>query len=156
MRDSEAACATLGVNLRTTKLAVFGLSAGIAGMGGALFGIHSGNVETGTWHLLSGLDGAGLALLLLMVVGGVAVVSGAVFGASVLQIFTKFLPIIWFPNVKPIQWWSKIGPGLAGVGIARQPEGVIPQVGHDLREKRRLRQAGKTTPASSPTPAEEA
>jgi hypothetical protein len=84
-----------------------------------------------------------------------------VFGASVLQIFTKFLPIIWFPNVKLIQWWSKIGPGLAGVGIARQPEGVIPQVGHDLREKRRLRDAEaavKTAPepAPAPTPAGEA
>jgi branched-chain amino acid transport system permease protein len=146
MRDSEAACATLGVNLRSTKLAVFGVSAGIAGMGGALFGIHSGNVETGTWHLLSGLDGAGLALLLLMVVGGVGVASGAVFGASVLQIFTKFLPTVWFPNAKPIQWWSKVGPGLAGVGIARQPEGVIPQVGHDLREKRRLKAASQAAP----------
>jgi branched-chain amino acid transport system permease protein len=147
MRDSEAACATLGVNVLSTKLAVFGVSAGIAGLGGALFGIHSGNVETGTFHLLSGLDSAGLGLLLLMVVGGVGVVSGAVFGATVLQIFTKFLPTVWFPNAKVIQWWSKLGPGLAGIGIARQPEGVIPQVGHDLREKRRLKAAARAASA---------
>jgi hypothetical protein len=75
-------------------------------------------------------------------------VSGAVFGASTLQIFTKFLPTVWFPNTKVIQWWSKIGPGLAGVGIARQPEGVIPQVGHDLREKRRLRAGRSSTPSA--------
>jgi len=150
MRDSEAACATLGVNLRSTKLAVFGLSAGIAGMGGALFGVHAGNVQTTSFSLLAGLDGAGLALLLLVVVGGVGVVSGAVFGASVLQIFTKFLPIVWFPNAKPIQWWSKLGPGLAGIGIARQPEGVIPQVGHDLRERRRVKAVAK-----APSPEEE-
>src|SRR5262249_53582443 len=36
MRDSPAACATLGVNLRATKFAVFGISAGIAGFAGAL------------------------------------------------------------------------------------------------------------------------
>ncbi|MBM3671862.1 MAG: ABC transporter permease [Actinobacteria bacterium] len=158
MRDSEAACATLGVNLRTTKLAVFGLSAGIAGMGGALFGIHVGNVDATSWHLLTGLDGAGLALLLLMVVGGVGVASGAVFGASTLQIFTKFLPTVWFPTSKIINYWSKVGPGLAGIGIARQPEGVIPQVGHDLREKKRLREAKKKRESSdsptTPAPAE--
>jgi len=162
MRDSEAACATLGVNLRMTKLAVFGLSAGIAGMGGALFGIHVGNVSAASFNLLSGLDNAGLALLLLMVVGGVGVASGAVFGGVALQIFTKFLPQAWLAPGQADKWitdivkgWSKIAPGLAGIGIARQPEGVIPQVGHDLREKRRLKRERASTgeaPASTAEP----
>jgi branched-chain amino acid transport system permease protein len=38
MKDSEAACATLGLSLTMTKLVVFTLSAAIAGMAGALFG----------------------------------------------------------------------------------------------------------------------
>ena len=38
MKDSEAACATLGLSLRTTKLGVFILSAAMAGVAGALFG----------------------------------------------------------------------------------------------------------------------
>ena len=38
MKDSEAACATLGLSLRTTKLVVFMLSAAMAGVAGALFG----------------------------------------------------------------------------------------------------------------------
>jgi hypothetical protein len=66
------------------------------------------------------------------------------------------LPNAWFPNVEPIQWWSRIGPGLAGIGIARQPEGVIPQVGHDLREKRAAKNAdaapSSTPPAGASTP----
>jgi len=37
-KDSEAACATLGLSLTTTKLAVFTLSAATAGIAGALFG----------------------------------------------------------------------------------------------------------------------
>jgi branched-chain amino acid transport system permease protein len=141
MRDSPAACATLGVNLLATKLAVFGLSAAIAGFAGAIAGVHFGNIQTTNFDLLMGLEGAGLAVLLLLVVGGVGVVSGAVFGSTVLLLFTKFLPIVWFANVKPVQWWSKVGPGLAGVGIASNPEGVIPQVGHDVREKRRVKAA---------------
>ena len=135
MRDSPAACATLGVNLLATKLAVFGLSAAIAGFAGAVLAIHFGSAQSTNFAMLEGLP-----YLLLLVVGGVGVVSGAVFGATVFQVFTAFLPNVWFPTTKIVQWWSKVGPGLAGVGIARQPEGVIPQVGHDLREKRRLKQ----------------
>ena len=131
MRDSEAACATLGVNLRATKLAVFGLSAAIAGFAGAIAGVHYGNVQTETFAMLEGLP-----YLLLLVVGGVGVISGAVFGASVFQIFTAFLPNVWLPHFNPARWWSKVKRLLAGVGIARQPEGVIPQVGHDVRVKR--------------------
>ena len=136
MRDSPAACATLGVNLLRTKLAVFGLSAAIAGFAGEIAGIHYGNVQSTNFSMLEGLP-----YLLLLVVGGVGVVSGAVFGAATFQVFTAFLPSVWFPTSKVVQWWSKIGPGLAGVGIARQPEGVIPQVSHDIREKRRRKQA---------------
>jgi len=132
MRDSPAACATLGVNLLATKLAVFGLSAAIAGFAGAVLAIHYGSAQSTNFAMLEGLP-----YLLLLVVGGVGVVSGAVFGATVFQVFTAFLPSVWFPTTKVVQWWSKVGPGLAGVGIARQPEGVIPQVGHDLRERRR-------------------
>ena len=149
MRDSPAACATLGVNLLTTKLAVFGLSAAIAGFAGAVLAIHQGGAQTTDFAMLQGLP-----FLLLLVVGGVGVVSGAVFGAAALQVFTAFLPQVWLAPGKAAKWitdisdwWSKIGPGLAGVGIARQPEGVIPQVGHDLREKRRKadgREIGRT------------
>ena len=131
MRDSPAACATLGVDLLRTKLAVFGLSAGIAGMAGAVAGVHYGNVQSTNFNMLEGLP-----YLLLAVVGGIAVVSGVVFGASALQIFTAFLPNAWFPGVTIVKWWSRLGPGLSGVAIARQPEGVIPQVGHDVRERR--------------------
>jgi branched-chain amino acid transport system permease protein len=38
MKDSETACATLGLNLTATKLVVFSLSAAIAGLAGALYG----------------------------------------------------------------------------------------------------------------------
>ena len=41
IKDSEAACATLGLSLTTTKLAVFTLSAAMAGVAGALFGAAS-------------------------------------------------------------------------------------------------------------------
>src|SRR5688572_28823104 len=38
MRDSPIACATLGLSLTRAKLGVFMIAAGMAGIGGALFG----------------------------------------------------------------------------------------------------------------------
>ena len=38
IRDSQAACATLGLDVRRTKLAVFALSSAIAGLAGSLYG----------------------------------------------------------------------------------------------------------------------
>jgi len=143
------------VNLLATKLAVFGLSAAIAGFAGVIAGVHYGNVQSTNFAMLEGLP-----YLLLAVVGGVAVVSGAVFGASVLQVFTVFIPNVWLPNVNVnifgwlkfnlFQLWGRLAPGLAGIGIARQPEGVIPQVGHDVRERRRQRAAGAPPAGSAP------
>jgi ABC-type branched-subunit amino acid transport system permease subunit len=115
-------------------------------MAGAVAGVHYGNVQTTNFAMLEGLP-----YLLLAVVGGVAVVSGTIFGAATFQIFTAFLPNAWFPTSEIVKWWSRLGPGLSGVAIARQPEGVIPQVGHDVRE--RCRKAAGSPPAEVPSPA---
>jgi branched-chain amino acid transport system permease protein len=53
MKDSEAACATLGLSLTRTKLVVFTLSAAIAGLAGALLG----GAESVLGFLPSGLQG---------------------------------------------------------------------------------------------------
>jgi branched-chain amino acid transport system permease protein len=145
MRDSPAACATLGVNLRATKFAVFGISAAIAGFAGALLAVAQGSAQTTDFSAFQGLP-----LLLLLVVGGVGVVSGAVLGGFLLQGFTVWLAA-WFPGVTVLEWWQRMGPGLAGVGIARQPDGIIPEVGHELRQRRRRpRAAGPDDGQSSP------
>jgi branched-chain amino acid transport system permease protein len=150
MRDSPAACATLGVNLRATKFAVFGLSAAIAGFAGALFAVAQGSAQSTDFLAFQGLP-----FLLLLVVGGVAVVSGAVLGGFLLQGFSVWLTA-WFPNVTVLEWWQRMGPGLAGVGIARQPDGIIPHVGHDFRQRFGRRSKGPTdgvpTPATPPAP----
>jgi branched-chain amino acid transport system permease protein len=136
MRDSPAACATLGVNLLATKLVVFALSAAIAGFGGALLGVHLGVVATQDFLMLGGIP-----YLLLLVVGGVAVVSGALLGGVFLQSFT-WLTLI-FPGVTVVNWLRRLGPGLSGIGIGRSPEGLIPQVGHEVRERREKKRSAK-------------
>jgi branched-chain amino acid transport system permease protein len=124
---------------------VFGISAAIAGFAGALLAVAQGSAQTTDFSAFQGLP-----LLLLLVVGGVGVVSGAVLGGFLLQGFTVWLAA-WFPGVTVLEWWQRMGPGLAGVGIARQPDGIIPEVGHELRQRRRRpRAAGPDDGQSSP------
>jgi branched-chain amino acid transport system permease protein len=75
MRDSQAACATLGMDVRRTKLAVFALSSAIAGLAGALHG--------GLGFTAGQLDFEPLFNVLLFLfafVGGITTITGALLG----------------------------------------------------------------------------
>lgn len=126
MRDSPAACATLGVNLTGTKLLAFALSAAIAGFAGALYGVVLGSAGTSDFLMLTGLT-----LPLLLVVGGVGLVSGALLGGLFLQSFTWLTEL--FPGAVVLTYWQRVGPGASGVGIAYEPAGLIPRIGETVR-----------------------
>jgi branched-chain amino acid transport system permease protein len=143
--DSPAACATVGVNPITTKLVVFVISAAIAGFAGALLGIFQGTATVQDFQMLQGL-----AFLLLLVVGGIAVVSGAVLGGFFLSSFTWLSQ--QFPGNTFLMWWSRLGPGLAGIGIGRQPSGIIPTVGEDLRAQNARKRAEREARGVPPPP----
>ena len=123
------------------------ISAAIAGFAGALLGVFQGTATVQDFEMLQGL-----AYLLLLVVGGVAVVSGAVLGGSLFTLFT------WLPTILPSwawlttfgTWQQRLGPGLAGIGIGRQPSGIIPTVGEDLPrpERARARRARGVAPSA--------
>ncbi len=79
MRDSPAACTTLGVNLTTTKLGVFALSAAMAGLAGAFYGGLRGSAQTNDFLMFQSLP-----VLLMAVIGGITTVSGALVGGLLL------------------------------------------------------------------------
>lgn len=83
LRDSPAACATLGLDLTRTKLTVFALSAAIAGVGGVMFGGLNKAANVNDFRLENGL-----IVLLLAVLGGVTTVSGALVGGAILAALT--------------------------------------------------------------------
>jgi len=83
MKDSEAACATLGLSLTTTKLLVFTLSAAMAGVAGALLG----GAESVTGGLSYQMFES-LLILAVVAIGGASVCSGALAGGLALG----FLP----------------------------------------------------------------
>ena len=79
-RDSEAACATLGYNTRAVRVGVFSLSAGLAGVAGAMYTGMNVSVSTADFLYFGSLP-----LLLFAVVGGVTSVTGVLIGGLVYQ-----------------------------------------------------------------------
>jgi branched-chain amino acid transport system permease protein len=115
-RDSEAACQTLGLSLTATKVVLFGASAAIAGVAGALYGGMQTVAGSTDFMMLQSLP-----ILLLVVVGGVSTASGALLGGLSLG----FAPLIqsWFPSITQL---SLLGSGLAGIALASNPDGLVP------------------------------
>ncbi len=127
MRDSPSACTTLGVNLTTTKLGVFALSAAMAGLAGALYGGLRGSAQTTDFYMFQSLP-----VLLMAVIGGITTVSGALIGGLLLGLLqtqeaTGFLGGAVF-----------LFTGAAAVSLGRNPHGVgffISQKLAPLRER---------------------
>jgi branched-chain amino acid transport system permease protein len=137
MKSSDAACVTLGVNLTTTKLAVFTLSSAIAGLGGALYGAQLNSVSPPTFQFLQGLP-----VVLLAVVGGIAAVGGALFGG-----ITFALTFFILPDVVPaIENLLIIGPALAGISLGRNPNGAVNETSRQIKAALAERRARRTAP----------
>jgi branched-chain amino acid transport system permease protein len=114
LKDSPAASATLGINTTLVRLAVFTLSAAIAGFGGALYGGALGAVSPQNFAFVQSLP-----LLLLGVVGGI----GSAAGALVAGVMIGGLPLLidaapWFENV------NRVLPGTMGIALGRNPNGI--------------------------------
>ncbi|MBA3303741.1 MAG: ABC transporter permease [Actinomycetota bacterium] len=132
IRDSEAACATFGLNLVGTRLAVFTLSAGIAGLGGAVYGMQLGAITPGRFDLVTGLP-----IFMLVVVGGAGLVGGALFaGVSLYGVIPLVSSLA--PSVAKI---TTVAPGLIGIGLGRNPSGATQQMGEGVSPLRRDRVA---------------
>ena len=85
IRDSEMAAATMGVDLTRYKLLAFGLSAAIAGLGGAFYPLVAGSVSPQPFWLFTSLQLAAIAVLM-----GVRYVPAAGLGG----VFMSFVPDI--------------------------------------------------------------
>jgi branched-chain amino acid transport system permease protein len=83
IRDSEISAQSLGVNLVRYKTIAFGLSAFITGLAGALLGHKLKFISPDAFNILLSIQ-----LLLMVVVGGLGSIHGAIYGA----IFVGGLP----------------------------------------------------------------
>jgi branched-subunit amino acid ABC-type transport system permease component len=139
MKDSPAACATLGMSVVRLKLSVFMLSAAIAGIGGVMMSAQLGSVNLDRFDIF-----LSLSVLLLTVVGGIgyasgALFSGVLFGCSFLAMqntLTKLgqdyqsLEAVFGFLVSAVT----VLPATIGVTMGRNPSGAITDIVEGLEE----------------------
>ena len=92
MNDSPAAFATLGLNATMTKVVVFALAAGMAGLGGVLYGGETGAIGGNDTQLQFFCS---LILLLFVAIWGIRTATGALLGglsATLLPFAETHLP----------------------------------------------------------------
>ncbi len=133
MKDSEAACATVGMNLVSTKVAVFAISAGMAGLGGGLIAGIRQSTSPDNWQFQ-----AGLPIFMLGVAGGMGRIGGSLFAGVSFQVLNSMS--LWpLLNTRfmgmggPSGWFRSFGaasPGFMGIGLGRNPNGAVA----DMRE----------------------
>ncbi|MFI9557534.1 branched-chain amino acid ABC transporter permease [Nonomuraea endophytica] len=82
MRDDESAAALMGVDVARTKVALFGISAALAGLAGSLFAATHGIVSSETAYVT--LTGS-IQFLSAIVIGGATSTLGPVIGAAVTE-----------------------------------------------------------------------
>ena len=117
MRGSPTAAASLGINLKTARLTVFAMSAGIAGFGGVLYG-------SVVQHVSSDLFAYEYSLVFVVAVitTGSRTIEGAVqagMAFAVIQlVLTLYLPIR-FAGIEPILF------AFGAMTYASHPEGIV-------------------------------
>ena len=125
IRDSEVAATTMGVNLTRYKLLAFGMSAAIAGLGGAFYPLVAGSVSPQPFWLFTSLQFAAIAVLM-----GVryvpAAALGGVFMAVVPDVLTRFGHGTFTGHAYEISYdWFQIAGGvLLIVQLIVLPDGV--------------------------------
>jgi branched-chain amino acid transport system permease protein len=130
MKDSPAACATLGMNVVRLKLSVFMLSAGIAGLGGCLYGGQIGALAADRFSLFESM-----AMFMLVVVAGVGYVSGGfvagLLHAAVFIVLQNILTKLgqdYSAFGHEFKWLASLSPfmsALIGIGLGRNPTGFF-------------------------------
>ena len=114
MRDSPIASGTLGLNQRWYRVGIFSLSAGIAGLAGAMYAELYGSTSAVDWQALQGL-----LLILLAVVWGVTSMTGAFLGGLSLMLLPQLTA--YFKSLAGLEFLII---GIGAVLVGRDPNGL--------------------------------
>ena len=133
MKDSPIATATLGQRLIPLKVGVFALSTGIAGLGGVFMAMATTSVAGDTFGFT-----VSLSVVMLTVVGGIGYVGGALAGGLIAGAGTTAIASLlngsaanhpaYAQSLGVVSHLVLVSAALAGIGVARNPSGVLHQV----------------------------
>jgi len=142
VRANERAAAAAGINVASTKLIAFAISAFIAGIGGTLIGYRFGSISDASYGIF-----ASLTVLAFAYIGGITSIGGALLAGLVTG------GGFFFYGLQQLQGQSGTGEGniqlfIGGVALiitaALNPEGIAGA----LRDRRTRAKAPPEKPAS--------
>lgn len=124
IRDSEIAAQSMGINLALYKTMAFAYSAALMGVAGALFAHKIGFLAPDIFSVLLSIQ-----FLLMVVVGGLGSLHGAIFGA----VFVALLPVLIAEAREGLPDWlgqafAVFGPGI-GDTVAQTVDRFVKQPG---------------------------
>lgn len=96
VRDNETAAAVAGIPTSTIKILTFGISAALAGIGGAVFALNAGELRPSSFTIFISIN-----FLVAVVVGGAASIIGPAIGAVFYGAFTDLIAPELPERVKP-------------------------------------------------------
>ncbi|MFA5885868.1 MAG: ATP-binding cassette domain-containing protein [Acidimicrobiia bacterium] len=146
VRSSSVAAQTSGISPAKAQVALFALSAGIAGFGGAMYGLTSFSITRDSVPPLIGLIWIAVAVTFGVRRPGGALLAGLAYTAA---------PVVWkevagfsfVPNFLAAlitsTYFTVMLFGLGAINLAKQPDGLLAMIGHGRLEKRREKERAK-------------
>jgi ABC-type branched-subunit amino acid transport system ATPase component/branched-subunit amino acid ABC-type transport system permease component len=155
VRSSEVAARTSGIGAGWSKVSLFAVSAGIAGLGGALLAIVSSPVNNRSAPAF-----VGLIWLAVTVTFGIRRPGGALLAGLAFACFTDLLQVItgwgfmpdWAATLTGTPQLAAILFGVGAINLAKNPDGVLALVGMQRLERRRAREQADAARAATPAP----
>jgi branched-chain amino acid transport system permease protein len=147
VRSNERAAAAGGINVRNVKLAAFGISSFIAAIAGSLYAYNFGSVSATRFSALTGL-----VLIALAYLGGVTMVSGAIFAGLITteglfpHIFDKWV----LPEDRVGPWTLLVAGGALLITLIVNPEGIAGTGYQKKQRKKKALEAEEPLPVRSP------
>jgi branched-chain amino acid transport system permease protein len=142
VRSNERAAAATGVNVRNTKFAAYAISSFIAGVGGVLYGYSLGSVSAERFGILIALGFVAFAY-----VGGITMVSGAVFGGLIAT--SGVIPHIFEAELGISGTWTLLVAGVTLIlNLILFPDGVA----GSRYQKKQQKLAAAARPGDTPSP----
>jgi ABC-type branched-subunit amino acid transport system ATPase component/branched-subunit amino acid ABC-type transport system permease component len=152
VRSSEVAARTSGVAAGWSKVSLFAVSAGIAGLGGALLAVVSSPVNNRSAPAF-----VGLIWLAVTVTFGIRRPGGALLAGLAFACFTDLLQVVtgwgfmpdWAASLTGTTQLAAILFGVGAINLAKNPDGVLALVGTQRLERRRRREHAAAPPVTT-------
>src|SRR3954468_10656856 len=151
IREDDVACRSLGKNIYSYKLTVFGVTAAMAGLAGTML-VEQNQLASPS---LFGFDQS-TAIVAMVILGGTGNILGAILGATVLTLLTPFFENVLNFSADRASLWRLIAYGIVLVVVMRvRPQGLLPEGVSLWSIPRRMFSRGKRKTSAGLPPPEE-